>query len=348
MKHSRAILQGVLIACAAWPAAVWAADLVRVADGPFITAGGLYIAKEKGYFDKVGIAVEVKQFMDGSFAVPSIIAGELDVTFMPAAAGLFNSVAKGAPILIFADRGNNRPGKAYSAYVASQSMYDNGLRGVSDFAKLKGRKIGLSALGSVNQYTMSLALIKGGLNPAKDVQWTVNIPQPDIIKMLGQQLADASDVGYNIALMGQMNGLAHIVGTGDEVAPGGQIATYAVRRSFLAEHRDVLVRWTMAYLQGVLDFNAAASDPARYPEIVDILARDTGSKREVVVGMAPHWSFISENGVPNVSSIMEMQDFWSSKYYQMVEHKVTREQLFDLSIAEDANHRLSAERPFGR
>jgi NitT/TauT family transport system substrate-binding protein len=225
-------------------------------------------------------------------------------------------------------------------------MYNKGLHSIDDFGKLKGRRIGLSALGSINQYTMSLALLKAGLDPSNDVQWIVNIPQPDIVKMLGQQQVDASDLAYNIAAMGQMNGLAHIVGTGDEVAPNGQIATYAVSKTFLAGHRDVLVRWTMAYLQGVRDFNAAAADPDHHPEIVAILAKGTGAKPEIVRTIAPHWSYINEQGTPNVSSIMEMQDFWSGSHFKMVDKKVNRKELFDLSITKDASDRLAREKPF--
>jgi NitT/TauT family transport system substrate-binding protein len=42
-----------------------------------------------------------------------------------------------------------------------------------------------------------------------------------------------------------------------------------------------------------------------------------------------------------------MQDFWSGQYYQLVEKKVSREQLFDLSIATEAKARLDREKPFG-
>ena len=44
---------------------------------------------------------------------------------------------------------------------------------------------------------------------------------------------------------------------------------------------------------------------------------------------------------------MSMQDFWSGKYFNFVEKKVTREQLFDLSIAKEAQARLEKEKPFG-
>jgi hypothetical protein len=42
-----------------------------------------------------------------------------------------------------------------------------------------------------------------------------------------------------------------------------------------------------------------------------------------------------------------MQDFWSSKYFNFVEQKVTREQLFDLTVAKEAKARLDREKPFG-
>ena len=54
-----------------------AADLVRVGEGPFITGGAFFIAREKGYFKKVGLEIETKRFEDGAFAVPAIIGPHL-------------------------------------------------------------------------------------------------------------------------------------------------------------------------------------------------------------------------------------------------------------------------------
>jgi TRAP-type uncharacterized transport system substrate-binding protein len=44
------------------------------------------------------------------------------------------------------------------------------MREISDLAKLKGKKIGVGALGSINQDNAAQALLKAGLNPA-DVDW---------------------------------------------------------------------------------------------------------------------------------------------------------------------------------
>ena len=85
-----------------------AQDVLRVGEGPFITGGGFLVANEKGYFKKLGLQIETKMFIDGAQAVPALIAGDLDLTFMTANAGLFNSVARGAPLVVIVDRGDNK------------------------------------------------------------------------------------------------------------------------------------------------------------------------------------------------------------------------------------------------
>ena len=325
-----------------------AADRIRVGEGPFITGGGFYIARDKGYFQKVGIEVDTRKFMDGALAVPSMVAGELEMTLMTANASLFNSVAKGAPLVLILDRGHNRKGNAYTLANVTQAMYDAGVKSMADFAKLKGRKIGVGALGSINQYNMAQALLKAGLDPAKDVQWVVNVSQPDLMRMLGQGQVDATDLAWQFGVFAQQSKWGPIVATGDEMVPGAAIAMVAVRKDFLEKNREVVVRYAMAYLHAAKEFNAAAKAPDQHTDIVQILARNTAlDKPELVKAIAPHWSYINEDGMPLVDSIMAMQDFWSGKYFQFVERKVTRQQLFDLDVAKEAQARLAKERPFG-
>ena len=103
----------------------------------------------------------------------------------------------------------------------------------------------------------------------------------------------------------------------------------------------------MAYLHAATEFNAAALAPEKHPDIVEILAKNTAlNKPELVKAIAPHWSYINENGMPLVDSIMQMQDFWSGEYFHFVEKKVTRAQLFDLDVAKEAQVRLAKEKPF--
>ena len=325
-----------------------AADRVRVGEGPFITGGAFYVARDKGYFSKLGLEIETKQFMDGAFAVPAMISGEVDLALMTPNASLFNSIAKGAPMVIFLDRGGNRKGSAYTLTNVTQALYDAGVHSAADFAKLKGKKMGVGALGSINQYNLAHALMKGGLDPARDVQWVVNISQPDLMKMLGQGQVDATNLAWQFGVFAQQNKWGPIVVTDDEVVPDAAIGMYAVRKEFLEKNHDAAVRFAMAYLHAVKEFNAAALAPDKHADVVEILAKNTAlNKPELVKAIAPHWSYVNEDGIPVVDSVMAMQDFWSGKYFNYVETKITRDQLFDLRVAKEAKARLDKEKPFG-
>lgn len=330
------------------PLAEAATYTVRLGDAPFITGGGMWVALERGYFEKVGVKVDLKKFNDGAFIVAPLLAGELDMGSMTPNAGYFNSIARGAQLLIILDRGRERPGRAYVPTVVSKELADKGLKSLADMQVLKGKKVGVGASGSINQYLLAKALQKAGLNPQRDVEWIVGVPQPDLVKMLCQKQIDAANIAFNLAALVVKNGCGIMVPAFETVDPDAQIVTYAVRKDFLQNNREAVVRWAMAYLQAVKDFNEAATAPEKYPDIVNALAKHTFTNTpEIVKGIAPHWSWVAEDGMPNVENIMAQQDYWADPF-KLVEKKVSREQLFDLSVAKEAKDRLDREKPFGR
>ena len=81
----------------------------------------------------------MREFADGALAMPSFISGELDMSFMTANASLFNSIAKGAPIHIILDRGNNRAGRAYTVINVTKAMADQGVRSLDDIGEAEGQ-----------------------------------------------------------------------------------------------------------------------------------------------------------------------------------------------------------------
>ena len=170
-------------------------------------------------------------------------------------------------------------------------------------------------------------LQKAGLDPRKDVQWVFNVPQPDLMKMLGQNQVDATDLAYQFGFFAEKNGWGPMIATGDKIDPDGTIAVIATRQALLKDKRDQLVRFAMAYLQGAKEFNAAAANPDKHPEIVEILAKTTAlQKPETIKAIAPNWSYVNEDGIPNIPSVMKMQDYWAD-YYDYVEKKVSAERL---------------------
>ena len=61
MKTRLRLAFALALICAGPNTAAQAADVLRVSDGPFISGGAYYIAREKGYFKKLGIDIQHRQ-----------------------------------------------------------------------------------------------------------------------------------------------------------------------------------------------------------------------------------------------------------------------------------------------
>jgi len=325
-----------------------AADLVRVGEAPFVGGGPFYIARDKGYFKKLNLEIATSSFPDVNSAARSLIAGELDLALLAPDVGFFNSIAKGAPLLVMLDGGRNRRGFGATVINVMQALHEGGINSVRDFERLKGKKVGVPALGGINQYNAAFSLIKAKLDPAKDVDWIAQPAQTELVGMLAREELAAADLAYPLGLLAQNNKSGPIIINDDVIVPDAQISIFAAHKDFIARSRDAAVRFAMAYLRAARDFNAAAIDPWAHPDVVEILAQSMpGVTAELVRASAPNWSYIAEDGVPLANSILDIQDFWAGRHFSLVEKKVSRQQLFEFNIAKDAKTRLAKEKPFG-
>ena len=69
-------------------------DMLHIGEGPFIPAARFFIARDKGYFAKLGLDVDTRIFNDGALAVPAMVSGELDITIVTMSAGLSTASPK--------------------------------------------------------------------------------------------------------------------------------------------------------------------------------------------------------------------------------------------------------------
>src|SRR5512145_979155 len=87
-----------------------AQETVKLGDLAAISNAAIYIAVEKGFFKEQGVVTEITSFASSAKLVPTLVAGELEVSVGSASAGLFNAVAQQAPFRIVADKGQAREG----------------------------------------------------------------------------------------------------------------------------------------------------------------------------------------------------------------------------------------------
>jgi NitT/TauT family transport system substrate-binding protein len=308
-----------------------------------ISSGPIFIAEARKFFDKVNLDVELVYFADGALAMPALVAGELDLTASTLNAGLFNTVAKGAPFKLILDRGIERPGYGSMTIVASNAMYDAGYTKADDGAKLKGKKIAIQAPGSIDQYLLGRAAEKAGLNPRTDLNWSSGMPYPDIIKIMGVGQADAANIPVPLAYLAERNNVGKIVGPGSDIEPNAQLACWVMSTKFLSAHKSAAVRFAMVHTHASRLFTKAAAD--KDAEVVKIISDATKVPAPLIERAAPRWTWFDPEGRPNVDSVMAQFKFFSQSM-QLVTGAVTTEMLFDLAAAREAAERLKSSNPF--
>lgn len=316
---------------------------IRIGLVRLISSGPVFIAEARKFFEKVNLDAELKYFADGALAMPALVAGELDVTATTLNAGLFNTVAKGAPFKLMLDRGSEKPGHGSMTIVASNAMFEAGYRSANDGAKLKGKTVAIQAPGSIDQYLLGRAAEKAGLNPKADVNWSSGMPYPDMIKFMGAGRADVANIPVPLAFLAEKNNVGKIVGPGSDIEPDAQLACWVMSSSYLQSNKSAATRFAMVHTHAARLFNKAAEE--KDPDVVKIISEATKVPAPLITAAAPRWTWYTDDGMPNIKSVMAQFDFFS-KSMGMVSGNVSPDTMFDLSIAKEAAGRLKTANPF--
>jgi len=119
----------------------------------------VYTATEKGYFKDEGIALELVDFKGGGPAVQALAGGSIDICFC-AADHVIRLRARRQPaqILIGLDTFHS-----YALVAKADSPY-------ATLADLKGKRIGITAPGSLTDNTIRYSIKALGLNPDRDFE----------------------------------------------------------------------------------------------------------------------------------------------------------------------------------
>ena len=269
---------------------------VVIAEDGAASGAGFYIAKERGYFKDYNIEVEFAQFANSDDMLPALAAGEVDIAGGVSTASFFNAIAQGIDVKIIADKGHNIPGKSYFTLVIGNHMVDE----IKEYKDLKGKKIAVSSLNSIDWYIYDEMLKHAGLTE-EDVEFVL---MSDFGSMLGAIDGGTIDAAVNIEPLiaqGVEQGFHVRFGDTTDFAPESQIALVLGSPEFMGEEQEVSLRFMAAYLKGVRDYNDAFVKGEGKKEIVEIMTKHTALKdaelwdRVHVTGLDPDGKMFIED-----------------------------------------------------
>ena len=216
--------------------------------GPSVNMIYAYVPQDAGLWKKHGLDVRMVLFEAGSTLAQVARAGEVKFA-VNSGPTTIASRTQGADSVIIAISVNTLP---YSLVTA---------KGITKWADLKGKKIGISRFGSGTDTAIRLVCKKFGLDPAKDLVIIQGGTQPSRLQALIAGSLDATLVSPPLDLKAKQQGLTILVNIAELAIPYPQLVIETTDR-FARENPREVKNFLKGFLEGVF-YTASHKDETK-------------------------------------------------------------------------------------
>ena len=198
---------------------------------------GPWVAREEGLFKKNGLEVELVHIPSTSRAIQTLLAGELAYTYMDGRTAV-QATLKGADAAIIAGVAN----RLVFSFMARPE--------IKSFNDLKGKKIGITRLGSSTHSVTLWVMNRFGLKP-EDYQLLQLVDVPNIFTAMTAGQIDAGALSPPTNFRGRKAGLTELI---DLSKDGPEYVSVAIgsTRSFIRNNEEMTRRFVRGYSEGVM------------------------------------------------------------------------------------------------
>src|SRR5688572_30281846 len=261
-----------------------AQDKPKVGVLKLTSSAPIFIGVEKGFFKEFGVEPELVYFQAAAPIATALATGQVDVGATGLTAALFNIVLGGEKLWIVADKGREWPGYPLTAIVVQTELYEGGLKTIAD---LRGKRIGITQLGSTFHYHLGNVLEKEGMTLA-DVKVVPLQAMGAAMEALKGKQVDAIMLPQPFPGTAEAQGFGRILAWGGDLFPW-QIATVFYSNKF-ATDRERATNFMKGYVKAARYYHDAVlvkeggriRQGTNYEEVVAITAKYTGGSPAVV------------------------------------------------------------------
>lgn len=215
----------------------------------FVHAMPAQIAAEQGFFTKEGLDVTIIGFTSGSDLTKAMAGGSVDVG---AATGLdvVSATAHGVPLVAFYGVEGPSP---MTLIVGAKSS-------ITSFKDLKGKKVGISAFGSLTDYVLRAAVKKEGIAITDVTEVPLGAPSTTIAALVRGDI-DALILPVNFGYTLEAAGTGKIAQPASDVlGSSDQFAQLMAANTYVSSHKSVLTRLAAAYTDALNYMKANKAD----------------------------------------------------------------------------------------
>lgn len=246
------------VALLAKPSRTWAqgAEKIRVAGVLTEDITSLYYAIKTGMFQKVGLDVEIAPTSSGAAATTALIAGTYEIA-KPALIAVFAAHLRGIPISIIAPGFVHTPQHPNALLqIAADSPYKTA-------TDLNGRTMGVQALNDIGSLACRAWIDKGG-GDWKSLRF-LELPNSATEEALIQHRVDVASMTSPALDISLAAGTTKTLADGFmAIAPVVMLAGYIARPDWIAQHADVVRKFSRVVSEVSNYFNTHLTETAQW------------------------------------------------------------------------------------
>lgn len=299
---------------------------------PILPSAPIFVAVEKGYFEELGLNVELHSFNSGQFMMPVLATGEIDFGAGQSGTEFFNAVNQGLNVKIVGGQTQERPGHGTAPVIVRKDLFDSGE--ITQPSDLKGKKIAINVERGLSEYLLAEVLSFGGLT-LDDVE-IVTMPFPDMNVALANQAIDAAHLPQPLSGQAIAEGVAVMLIDGDEIFENGQNGVlFFGKRLLEPENREIGVRFLMAWLKAVRDLSG---EGWKDEELVAITSSYTKIPEPAIIhGVV---MYFGPNGELNQEFVENIMMYFFEQGYTELTEPLPLSDIIDTSYMEEAVERM--------
>jgi NitT/TauT family transport system substrate-binding protein len=310
----------------------WGITTVKVGVLRLSSTAPFFIGMDKGFFEAEGIKVEPVWFKAAAPIAVAMASGDIDVGATGLTAALYNSIAQGMKITVVADKGREWPGYKLTAIIVDTEQWKAGVRDLKD---LKGKRVGITSIGSTFHYILGNLLEKRGmsLNDVKVVPLGSVASMRDTV--ITHQIESAFLVQPHVTAVEKNQTANVLLWAGDHLPY--QIAANFYGEKFM-KNRSVAVAFMKGYIRSCryyYDYALAKKEGPQYQEVINLISKYTEEKPDAVALALP---YMDRNGELYAEDIQKQLDWYERN--GMVSKKMSSSEMVDLSFWKEAMGQL--------
>jgi NitT/TauT family transport system substrate-binding protein len=310
----------------------WGLTPVKVGALKLSSTAPIFIGMDKGFFETEGIKVEPIWFKAAQPIAVATATGDIEVGATGLTAGLYNSIGQGMKIAVVADKGREWPGYKLTALLVGTEQWKGGVRDLKD---LKGKRIGITQIGSTFHYILGNLLEKKGMS-LDDVKV---VPLGSISSMRDTLISNQIE---SVFLNQPLVAAVEKSGTGNVVLWVGDHLPYQIAAIFYGEklmkNRSPAISFMKGYIRSCryyYDHALTKKDGAAYQEILDLISKYTEEKTDAIALALP---YNDRNGELLTEDIQKQLDWYFKN--GLVSKKMSGTEMVDLSFWKEALQQL--------